>query len=168
MLHRIVLLMLLACSITQAEDRILNLAGKWKFHPGDDMRWAAPEVDDSQWADIEVPKAWRDAGYPKLTGYGWDRKVAQLPAEQSAIIFGSISDAYEVFVNGTRIGGAGVLGTPKGQDQYEKGWPIPPAAAPAGGRVNIAVRVWMTPPLGGITSEALLVDRESLNGQLEK
>ena len=98
MLHKIALLLLLASSFAQAQDWSHELSGKWKFHPGDDVHWAAPDFDDSGWDSIEVPKAWKDAGYPDVKGYGWYRTVIQRPAGASAgpfgISFPLVDDAF--------------------------------------------------------------------------
>jgi len=168
MAFRIALLVLLGCSLAQAEDWIQDLAGKWKFHPGDDPRWAAADFDDSQWAEIEVPKAWRDAGYPDLLGYGWYRTSVRISAGENAFYFAAVDDAYEVYVNGIRIGVAGQLGSAKGQDQYEKTWPIPASAYVPGEPARIAVRVWMTPPKGGIIEEVRIGSKGAIDSAAAK
>ena len=101
---------LLSMTLAMAQDHLLDLSGQWKFHPGDDPRWASADFDDSDWATIEVPKAWRDAGYPDLSGFGWYRTAVRLPAGTTAIYFAQVDDTYEVYVNGTRIGSAGLPG----------------------------------------------------------
>ncbi len=80
----------------------VELAGKWRFHPGDSplgagaqpedhaaQLWAQPEFDDSQWStqDLTPPPGsydpltgvsgyipgWTAQGYPNLTRYAWYR-----------------------------------------------------------------------------------------------
>ncbi len=171
-MRRVSGLLLLACSILQAQDRPQNLAGKWKFHPGDDVRWAAADFDDSQWAEIEVPKAWKDAGYPALSGYGWYRTVLNIPAglqgKDYAIYFAAIYDSYEIYANGTRIGTAGVLGDANGQKQTGNIWSFTRNAVPTDGNVLLAVRVWMTPDSGGIVDEVLAASPGFLAGYGER
>ena len=33
---------------------IVPLTGPWKFHVGDDPRWADPHFDDSQWETVDL------------------------------------------------------------------------------------------------------------------
>src|SRR5262245_20979807 len=66
---------------------VLNLDGPWKFHTGDDPRWAEPAFDDSAWEDMDLsapPDAndgdvgitpytsgWASKGHPGYDGYAW-------------------------------------------------------------------------------------------------
>ena len=78
---------------TQGHPRVVlgrpfvALNGPWKFHPGDDIRWASPEFDDSSWTTMDlkpvasdIAKAgngyvpgWTARGFPGLSGYAWYR-----------------------------------------------------------------------------------------------
>src|SRR5215475_2805961 len=33
---------------------VATLTGPWKFHLGDDVRWANPEYDDSSWESVDL------------------------------------------------------------------------------------------------------------------
>ena len=35
-----------------------SLTGQWRFKPGDNMAWADPDFDDSQWGSQAVPGRW--------------------------------------------------------------------------------------------------------------
>ena len=48
--------------------------GKWQFHLDDDMLWAAPAYDDSQWERITADKAWGMETHPSYTGFAWYRR----------------------------------------------------------------------------------------------
>ncbi len=37
---------------------VASLDGKWRFHPGDDMRWADPSFDDSAWPLLRSDADW--------------------------------------------------------------------------------------------------------------
>ncbi len=61
------------CSIVLARD--------WRYHPGDDLSWADPEFDDSDWPLVlpslrnaeTVPEGW--------PGVGWFRRKIRTSAE---------------------------------------------------------------------------------------
>ena len=79
-------LLTLAFSISvHAEDlqKIVSLSGNWKFSIGDDIQWASPSYDDSDWDQIRVPGQWEDQGYNEYNGYAWYRKtfkMGEIPA----------------------------------------------------------------------------------------
>lgn len=107
------------------------LDGVWRFHPGDDPRWADPQTDDRGWerirlvslasnrdTDVGLPGwlvGWRARGHPDLTGYGWYRRQVDLPARGELMLLGPtmVDDGYEMFWNGKRVGGVGTLGQGK-------------------------------------------------------
>ena len=106
----------------------IALDGTWRFHPGDDPKWADPQTDDRKWDrlvlkslpssrdnDVGLPgwiAGWRAHGYPDLAGYGWYRRRVTLPTEEDVVLLGPtmVNDSYEMFWNGQLIGGIGKLG----------------------------------------------------------
>lgn len=52
---------------------ILNLDGPWRFHSGDDPRWAAPDLDDSSWPLVVLGQPLSDQIVDPYTRYGWYR-----------------------------------------------------------------------------------------------
>src|SRR3954466_12927153 len=80
-----------------------SLAGRWRFHPGDDPRWADPNFDDSDWKLVNVPLSLSEQGYPHFSGYGWYRLPLQcehIPPSDLVLKSGGISDVGEFFANG--------------------------------------------------------------------
>lgn len=56
-------------------NNLLNIGGRegWRFHPGDDMQWADPDFDDSEWK-LMMPSGLADPIPDSLwQGYGWFR-----------------------------------------------------------------------------------------------
>ncbi len=98
--------------------------------------WYSPALDDSVWADFQVP------GYRKddFTGVWWLRKTISLTAEQAAksriLRLGSIVDAEEVYVNGSQIGNTTYMYPPRR-------YPLPKGLLKTGDNL-IAVRVTVT------------------------
>lgn len=116
--------------------------------------WADPELDDSGWGTIAVPRRWEEVGYEGLDGVAWYRTSFELSeAEASRPItlgLGMIDDADVSFVNGHRVGG------------MEQAWnrarvyEVPAEALRAGTNV-VAVRVEDTAGGGGITGASDLL-----------
>src|SRR5947209_19481786 len=72
-----------AFDLSHFQDGSTSLAGPWKFHPGDDPRWADPTFDDSGWKLVQVPLSLNQQGYPNFSGYGWYRITLQRSAQDS-------------------------------------------------------------------------------------
>ena len=96
--------------------RTLDISKNWRFAPdrGDQglaEKWYAPDFDDSAWDTLDAGMRWEDQGYPDLDGFAWYRKWVDVPSawkgRQVWIKFGAVNDAYELFVNGRRVGGFG-------------------------------------------------------------
>ena len=107
-----VLLVALTGLSTAAEETIPLTAG-WRFQPGDNPAWAAPEFDDTAWVPIRVDKIWEDQGYEKLDGFAWFRLRFVLPARLKErahlqdgvrICLGKINNFDQSFLNGALFG----------------------------------------------------------------
>ena len=105
------------------------LDGPWRFHTGDDPRWANPTIDDHGWETIDltaVPGShdgdvglpdyvggWMAHGHPGYYGYAWYRRAVSVPAGRGSWdVLGPtlVDSAYELYWNGQRLGGSGRLG----------------------------------------------------------
>ncbi|HEV2445058.1 MAG TPA: hypothetical protein VGS58_04020, partial [Candidatus Sulfopaludibacter sp.] len=90
------------------------LDGPWQFHLGDDLAWAAPDADDSQWEQLTADKTWGAQGHYSYTGFAWYRRhISLTPApggtQDFALMVPAVDDAYELYWNGKRIGKNGKL-----------------------------------------------------------
>ena len=151
-------LVLLAILLTgeascQDRDRRENLQGYWKFILGDNMKFAKPEYDDSDWEKIYVPDSWQDEGFRNYNGYAWYRKTVEFETANSDILYlelGRIDDADQVYLNGHLIGATG--GFPPDYFtayNYHRRYLIPMEYVNKGKNV-IAVRVYDEGGEGGI------------------
>ena len=144
------------------------LTGPWRFHVGDDMRWAAPGLDDARWETVDLTPApgahdsdvgltdyvpgWRARGHGGYSGYAWYRLriVVDVPADTPVALLAPayVEDAYQVFWNGTLVGGIGDFAgkPPVIYSTRPQVLRLPPMAAGIH-RAVIAVRVWMRPGL---------------------
>jgi hypothetical protein len=46
-----------------------SIAGDWPFAIGDNIQWALPDFDDSNWETIPLPGDWRNHGYADYFGF---------------------------------------------------------------------------------------------------
>ncbi len=151
----------------------VELAGPWKFHVGDNPSWAQPDFDDSNWEDVDLTRGrnglavgWTARGHAGYSGYAWYRLQANIQGAERSLALempDNFDDAYQVFVNGERIGEFGRF-TKHGVTAYGA---LPTAfRLPKGvrdGKVNIAIRMWMdsatpfnSPDAGGLREPPVL------------
>jgi len=143
------------------------LDGAWRFHTGDDPRWADANTDDNDWETIDltaVPGShdgdvglpdyvggWMAHGHPGYHGYAWYRRAVTVPAGRASWdILGPtlVEDGYELYWNGQRLGGSGSLGpAPRVVGTRPLRFALPADAA--GTRGVLAVRTYMLPSSGG-------------------
>jgi len=98
---------------TKNNETIIPLLDGWKFTPGDDPQFAAPNFDDSQWVPFRVDKIWEEQGYEKLDGFAWFRLKFFLPSSLKEkaflkdglrIFLGKINNFDQSFLNGSIFG----------------------------------------------------------------
>jgi hypothetical protein len=143
-------------------DGTAELSGLWKFHTGDDMAWAKPDFDDSGWDTIDLTPpdgsanselgtsgfipGWTARGYPNHSGYAWYRLHINVESSHGSLAIkmpDSADDAYQVYVNGQRIGEFGKF-TEHGVTAYStlpQAFRLPRELR--SGPMTIAVRMWM-------------------------
>lgn len=145
------------------------LDGPWRFHTGDDLCWADPSTDDSDWetldltappgshdGDVGLPDyvgGWMAHGHPRYHGYAWYRRKVTVPSGSASwdILGPTLVDhGYELYWNGQRLGGSGRLGAdPRLVGTRPLRFALPADAA--GTRGVLAIRVYMLPPSGTST-----------------
>ena len=94
-----------------------SLRGQWRFRPGDNPDWAAPNLDDRGWNYMQVPGRWPEGGFPEHNQVAWYRLTLQLAPElvdsaeisRLAVRLGKVLSAYEVYAGGELLGGVGKL-----------------------------------------------------------
>ena len=159
------------------------LDGSWRFHTGDDPRWADATMDDTDWekidmtalpgshdGDVGLPDyvgGWMAHGHPGYHGYAWYRRTVTVPAGRASWdILGPtlVEDGYELYWNGQRLGGSGRLGpAPRVVGTRPLRFALPADAA--GTRGVLAVRTYMLPVSaasadgGGMHSAPMLAPR---------
>lgn len=143
----------IAPAIVAAEVDPVPLPGPWRFRPGDDAAWAAPEYDDASWETITVPSTWEQSGHPAYDGFAWYRTRFTLPVPDpdrtagrtfpARLDLGCIDDSDETFVNGVRVGQRGTFPPDyHGEWQAFRRYEIPEGVLRWGGENTLAVRVY--------------------------
>ena len=142
------------------------LDGPWKFHTGDDPRWADADADDRGWdtmdlsalpgshdGDVGLPDyvgGWMAHGHSGYSGYAWYRRAVTVPAGHASWeILGPtlVEDGYEIYWNGRLLGGSGRLGSrPRVVGTRPLRFALPADAAGTHG--VLAVRAYMLPGSG--------------------
>jgi hypothetical protein len=148
----------------RAAATLLN--GPWKFHTGDDPRWADADADDRGWdtmdltaspgshdGDVGLPDyvgGWMAHGHSGYSGYAWYRRAVTVPPGQASWeILGPtlVEDGYEIYWNGRLLGGSGRLGSrPRVVGTRPLRFALPADAAGTHG--VLAVRAYMLPGSG--------------------
>jgi sigma-B regulation protein RsbU (phosphoserine phosphatase) len=135
----------------------------WRVMAGDDPAFARPDFDDSRWAAGDPLRAPANRSVPakeRIAGVQWYRATFPIPeawgGQSLAVGMGPMPHAYEVYVEGVRVGQFGswlpkqVIWTPRHQS-FEI-----PAALSKTGPVHVAIRRFSRRMPGGwsITSIA--------------
>ncbi len=121
----------------------------WRFHAGDDFRWAAPDFDDRSWPQqktrfnpTDAPPGWR--------GIGWFRlcfRLDSLPANRLLALRLEHYGASEVYLDGRKIGGFGVVGRSPGTGvDYASRYDFIPFRLDQPGEHRLALRLSATRP----------------------
>lgn len=156
------IIVLLFCSLSylnaadaQTDNNYIILDGMHTFASGDDPAWRSLPFDDSKWRSIIVPGSWQSQGIKSSKGLGWYRIHFTAPESfrkiSPALLLGRVGDADEVFLNGVKIGGQGLIAeTFVEATKVERLYPIPSGLLRYNQDNLIAVRVMNTYLNGGI------------------
>jgi hypothetical protein len=127
------------------------LDGKWQFHLGDNLAWANPALDDSNWEQLSADTTWGAQTHPSYTGFAWYRRHITIensgtaPTKSLAILIPPVDDAYDLYWNGKEIGSYG--GLPPHANWWLLGHSVVytlPTSSSSGSGV-LALRVWKAP-----------------------
>jgi Stage II sporulation protein E (SpoIIE) len=170
-----------------------ELGGPWKFRTGDNLAWAQPDLDDSAWGtmDLTLPPGsfdpilgskgylpgWTARGYRGYSGYAWYRLRTNVQVGQTRLALklpDDVDDAYQVYVNGQRIGEFGRF-TARGVTAYisqPRAFLLPQNFR--GGPVTLTIRMWMAaytplvdPDAGGLHGPPVLGHASAIGGLVQ-
>lgn len=99
-----------------AQEAEIKFPVEWKFIQGDNLEYAKPGFNDSQWKNIKVDRIWESQGYDPYDGYAWYRIKIFIPStlknnaylkDSLKIYMGKINNFDQAFLNGQYIGSNG-------------------------------------------------------------
>ena len=162
-MSKLILFFLLPWPVAAFGQSIITISPQqcvWRA--GDNPAWAAPNLDETGW---QPSSQWK---IPVLEPHLWARCPADLGALRGTAhpaIQISLDGAYQLFVNGVRIGGAGNVRTGFYSMNTIRQYPLP-AAALQTQPDTIALRITLREPI--ITTSPLEIyagDMEALTGR---
>jgi hypothetical protein len=119
----------------------LEVDGNWRFHTGDDLAWAQPGIDDSNWEQLRGDTTWGAQSHPAYVGFAWYRKRIDIESTGAplTLLMPPVDDTYELYWNGKKIGGSGKVPPHAHWDAFPHAstFTLPSASG------VLAVRVWM-------------------------
>ena len=120
---------------------VQSLDAGWRYHVGDDARWARPELKEEGWTAIP---SLRRHHTMEPCGLVWFRRTVQLAPgsgpQEFALAFGRAFTAVEIYADGRQVGSSGDLGPPPAgpMDSDLRVYSIPPPEH--GNMVTLAIR----------------------------
>jgi Stage II sporulation protein E (SpoIIE) len=96
----------------------VDLSGPWRFHIGDDLRWADPNINDTPgengWETILADRPWGAQTHYAYTGFAWYRlnlRITPAPDVKTDVqlLLPNVQDICEVYWNGRLVGRYGEL-----------------------------------------------------------
>ncbi|MBT3270027.1 hypothetical protein HN371_22965 [Candidatus Poribacteria bacterium] len=93
---------------------VMRLPQAWKYHPGDDLTWAQPGFDDSDWITAKTTFGRGASHPPGWNGIGWFRmrlSVDETASTRPIGVWMFQSGASELYVDGRLAHGYGTVGT---------------------------------------------------------
>ena len=104
-------------SIPATAQNSIQLDEGWVMKTGDNLAWASPDFDDSQWQATKVGVPWERVGHPDYDGHAWYRLTFTVPkhwqqqAKQGilSLSLGFVDDADVTYLNGEQVGATGAM-----------------------------------------------------------
>ena len=167
------------------------LQGPWRFKTGDHPSWSEAGFNDQGWETVslgaessedsaanagDLAPGWTALGHPEYAGFAWYRLRVEVDGAHTGLSIKMpevVDDAYQVFVNGQKIGQFGDFSHRhvKAYAALPQGFRFPPQLK--NGPMTIAIRVWMdsstrfyTPDAGGLRSAPVLGLQPTVAGQV--
>jgi hypothetical protein len=138
----------------------LPLQGNMRMQTGDDMGWAAPDFDDSQWKLVATDKTLADYGLRNYHGMLWYRfKIKLAPNHPPiSIRLAEVYTSYQVFANGRQVAEFGGM-PPKGVRYTPSQITFSLQTPSETTDVTLAIRVWANTitAVPGMAANAILI-----------
>ncbi len=146
----------------------LPVQGNFRMQTGDEIGWADPGYDDSQWKLVAADKTLADYGLRTYHGMLWYRIKLRLAPNHGpiSIRLADTYTSYQVFANGRQVaeyGGMPPKGVRYNSSQETFSLQVPPETT----NVVLAIRVWANTitAVPGMTANGVLI---GLTSEIEK
>lgn len=149
----------------------IALEGAWRFHAGDSTAFASPAYDDARWSTttLAMPAGRSTAGTPGAPrGFAWYRGwfvLDRAPTGQLALGLRMGGLAYEVYVDGVRLGGVGEFPPDYRARTATRAAFAVPLASLAPGAHLVAIRVYSAEARPGPVEAAVIEPLSELLGE---
>ncbi len=126
-------------------------------------KWAAPDFDDSNWKQVDIPGGFAELGVPETPAVVWFRKEIvlpdPLPTGRALLFLGSVQRMDTAYINGTEVGASAWVENPRVYFIHD--------GVLKPGKNLVAIRVFKTEPKGGFLGKPeelhlLLGDKTSI------
>ena len=143
---------------------VTQISKNWRFHRGDDPRWADPGFDDSAWKVLQPTAPWDAQGLAPVNNLAWFRFRLIVPASMPSLLLmmPGAGKAYQIFAGGQLAGQAGRLPPqpPEVLSSTQRIFTLPlrgarPLPGSQSKEILVAIRVWQDPRLAGIVPNQL-------------
>jgi diguanylate cyclase (GGDEF)-like protein len=158
-MYPLLVVLLLQARWLVPESGVMPLDGPWLLHAGDNAAYSRVFNEDSSWQTVMVPGPWKSYGHPPPRGFVWYRGrfvLERQPAAQLGVVVQARGMAFEVYVDGRRLGGVGEFPPDyRARARVPAVFPIPMTSLSARQHL-IAIRAYSVeanPFLGGVTLE---------------
>jgi len=138
-------------NLQTGREPVASLDGLWRFHTGDNLKWADPNIDDSQWPLLRSDEPWDQQGYKNYGGFGWYRFTVAV-AEGSknwSVYLGPMETGYQLFVDGRLAGSFGPILNSRNYAGTSRVFDVSPVSASGPHTFHIAIRAWHLPTWAG-------------------
>lgn len=148
---------------------IAKVDSAWRFHLGDDPRWAQPTFDDSNWPVLHPEKDWTTQGYPTKSELAWFRFHLLAPAHTQSLVLElpDIEKSFQLFSNGAIVAQVGTLPPGRAHNVIGAGrvFTLPVNSGAGSKEITIAMRLWQDPATAG--ARGSILDGEAYAGSPE-
>lgn len=94
----------LSRSDLSVEDQTIYISDSWKFNAGDNMQWASPNYDDSEWQKVSTYLGPSELPFINWEGIGWFRLHLQVDSSlvnyPLALLIEQHNGASQIFMDG--------------------------------------------------------------------
>jgi hypothetical protein len=138
---------------------ITRVDSAWRFHLGDDPKWAQPGLDDSSWSILHPGEDWTKQGYPAKTEFAWFRFHLVAPAHTQSLVLElpDIEKSFQLFCDGVQVAQLGTLppGPARNVIGASRVFTLPVNSGAGTKEITVAIRLWQDPATAGTRASIL-------------